>query len=172
MIIKKMFKASLFSALALGFVACGLEAGNESSSVVDTDIGNDNRVDNSVRWERGESGGGVGFDDEKGANPNCSSGVQSGADGALGFLWKPESENDGALVVLFPSAYDVEFERVEAELANGAGVEAGEFAGFTNGDRQTWRFDESGGAYSGLVLVYDKAQECMWQVSTPSERVD
>jgi hypothetical protein len=171
MINKNKFQASLVCGLiALGASGCGLEAGNDNDSVIDTDIGNDNRVDNSVRWEPRENTDSQ-DDDQLGKNPDCSAGI-NGADGSGGFLWKPVSESDGALVVLFPAAYDVEFERVEAELAGGSSVEAGEFAGFTNGNRQTWRFNEEGKEYSGMLFVYDEAQDCTWQVSTPAQRVD
>lgn len=165
-------KTIIASFLVISLSGCGMDVGNSDND--NFEIGNDNRVDNSVRYggeEDSEAKGVGGRDARDGINPDCSAGVISGSDGALGFLWKPISESDGRLVVLFPESYDVRFESVEAEVVGG-GLESGEFGGFTNGSRQTWRFDQEGGAYTGLLKVQDEAQDCLWEVETPGQRVD
>lgn len=105
-----------------------------------------------------------------GVNPNCSANP-FGADGANGFLWKPVSDTRGSLVVLFPSDYDVQFERVVAVRLDGS-LEQGAFSGFANGNRQHWRFSDSGDQYTGELQIFDEAQECSALVSTPDQRVD
>ena len=113
-------KTIIASFLILGLSGCGMDVGNSDDD--NFEIGNDNRVDNSVRYggeEDSEAGGVGGRDARDGVNPDCSTGVVSGADGSLGFLWKPVSESDGNLVVLFPESYDVRFEKVEAEILGG-----------------------------------------------------
>lgn len=105
-----------------------------------------------------------------GSNPDCSA-DPFGADGANGFLWKPVSDTRGSLVVLFPSDYDLQFERVIAVRLDGS-LEQGVFSGFANGNRQHWRFTESGDQYTGELQIFDESQECLAIVSTPSERVD
>lgn len=96
---------------------------------------------------------------------DCS-GLIQGQDGSGGFLWKPESEKDGNLVVLFPAEYDEPFVAVFVETI-GAEIEAGEFDGFSNPNRQTWRFSSPGSAYTGTVRADLGTQECVWQVGRP-----
>lgn len=99
-----------------------------------------------------------------GENPICLS-VQ-GIDGPNGFLWKPISESNGNLVVLFPTEYSVKFESVVID------GEQGRFADFANGNRQHWRFSKPGSQYLGRVVAESMNGECVWQVSNPSERQD
>lgn len=70
-----------------------------------------------------------------------------------GFLWKPEAEKDGKLVILLPkSLKTVESVRVltpdgRAELAKGR------FSGVANGDRAHFRFNQPGAAFPDNALV-------------------
>lgn len=101
-----------------------------------------------------------------GVTPWC---VESGGGGGSvgsplpvgsGFIWKPQSENDGRLVILLPSSF------------GGGGVtvagEPGNYVGRTNGDRPTYRFSRPGSAYPDGVRMTYGGQE--WCVSNPGGR--
>ena len=148
-----MIKVLLMFTLLLS--ACNFDLGNSSSQDQDNDIITIDNSDNST--------GGVGD------NPLCK-GVQS-IDGPGGFLWKPESDSTGTLVVLFPEEFTNQFLAVEAELLDGT-IEEGVFDGFTNGDRQTWRFSKPGSEYSGRLLIDAGNQDCEYRVPDPSVRQD
>lgn len=155
------------------FTGCGVDSFNESSESTDNSTNDSNNViDNSVDiLEDDEDSDDVdGGEDSDGENPDCSVGT-NGVDGAGGFLWKPISEGDGNLVILFPAEFDVPFRDVFV-FATGGDIESGNFVGFSNGNRQTWRFDFPGSAYTGQVTVDDIGQECDWFVESPGERQD
>ena len=105
-----------------------------------------------------------------GSNPDCSA-DPFGVDGANGFLWKPVSDSRDSLVVLFPSDYDVQFERVVTTRLDGT-QEDGVFSGFANGNRQHWRFSLSGENYNGALQIFDESQECSAFVANPDQRQD
>ena len=102
-------------------------------------------------------------------NPVCS-GVMD-VDGADGFLWKPVSESDGNLVVLFPREFEAVFLEVQV-FTSGGQSESGRFTGFANGNRQHWRFSMPGSSYDGTVVATSLNGECVWTVSNPSGRQD
>lgn len=104
-----------------------------------------------------------------GKNPNCL-GTMS-IDGEGGFLWKPVSESDGNLAILFPKEFKSRFFDVLVSKEDGD-QESGSFVGFTNGERQTWRFEDAGHEYTGIVQVDAGSQTCEWIVPDPSERQD
>jgi hypothetical protein len=79
------------------------------------------------------------------------------------FLWKPESESDGKLVVLFEKG--VYFNEVWAENLLG-GYDPANYVGLTNGGRATYRFSEKGSEYTGLLV----ADDCEFRIEEPSER--
>lgn len=86
-----------------------------------------------------------------------------------GFLWKPESESDGNLVVLFPREFQDPFLAVIAETIEGES-ELGRLVGFTNGERQTWRFSQSGINYTGELIVNTNAESCNIAIENSGER--
>ena len=154
-------------------VACdGVSGFNDTDGSGNTDNStNDSNdvIDNSIDvLESDEDSDGA--DDNDGENPDCHE-TTNGVDGAGGFLWKPISEADGNLVILFPPEFDVKFFKVLVFDLEGS-IEQGEFTGFTNGDRQTWRFSSPGGVYTGRVVVDAINQECIWFVESPEERQD
>ena len=102
--------------------------------------------------------------DGSGTNPICLT-VQ---DIGNGFLWKPVSESNGNLVVLFPKDFTETFQSV---TVNG---ESGNFSGFANGDRQHWRFSKSGAEYEApaIVKAISMGGECEWVIPNPSERTE
>jgi hypothetical protein len=96
----------------------------------------------------GGGGGGGGGNNE----------VRSAFDGPGGFLWKPVSEGDGRLVVLFPT--DISPTVVSGEVHNSFPprsstlLEAGNFAyRSANGGRAHFRFSKSGGGYGNNVYA-------------------
>lgn len=155
----------LFVVCATYFTGCdiGNSSRSDSSSSIST-------ITTNTNIEEGEDGIDGGGDDEDGANPDCSDGV-NGVDGPGNFLWKSESETDGNLVILFPSEFDVVFLGVEVIDVDG-NIEDGVFTGFSNGGRPTWRFNMSGDSYTGRITVDDVGQECEWFVEEPGERQD
>lgn len=84
-------------------------------------------------------------------------------------LWKPISESDGNLVLLFPASFKKAFEAVFVYDLEGL-VESGEFAGFTNGARQTWRFSKPGSEYDGEIEIETGEETCELSVKEPGER--
>jgi hypothetical protein len=62
-----------------------------------------------------------------------------------GTVWKPASEKDGSLVVLLPRKFG------KATVTVGGDV--GVFAGFTNGNRGTYRFPKPGAGYGSSTSV-------------------
>jgi len=69
---------------------------------------------------------------------------------SAGFVWKPISEGDGRLVVLFPASSGA----TGATLRfGGATIAVGRFSGRTNGNRPTIRFGAPGGAYPNGLQV-------------------
>lgn len=121
--------------MMLGLVACNADVGNSSDS-------ND---DNSTSV----------------VSVGSSSTGEDACD--VRFLWKPESESDGKLVVLFEKG--VYFDEVWAENLLG-GFDPGNYVGLTNGGRATYRFSEKGSEYTGLLL----ADDCEFMVEQPEER--
>ena len=99
-----------------------------------------------------------------GSNPVCLEIQNIGG----GFLWKPISESNGNLVVLFPKEFTETFQSV---TVNG---ESGNFSGFANGDRQHWRFSLPGGDYQSPATIIAESLngECQWIVSNTSERAE
>ena len=100
-------------------------------------------------------------------------------DGSDGFLWKPESERDGKLVVLLPENFTGNVERVEIHSALPATEESkiasGQFTSVANGNRAHFRFGESGGDYpdgSYVVAYLDSGESASWQIGDTSARND
>lgn len=106
-----------------------------------------------------------------GPNPICLATPQ-GVDGPGEFLWKPFSDSDGRLVILFPAKYNAEFSSVAVVNASIGTIEQCRFAGFANGNRQHWRCPRSGDAYTGRVVAESVNGSCLWQVSNPAIRQD
>lgn len=92
-----------------------------------------------------------------------------------GFLWKPESENDGRLVVLLPPQYTGQVSGVFVGRPDGSVIEQGNFSSVANGDREHYRFSKEGASYgSGIVVVADmKAGGSVhWPISNGSSRIE
>jgi len=100
-------------------------------------------------------------------------------DGDGGFLWKPESDNDGKLVVLLPASISNSIEKVILKDLEGNEIESGNFTGLANadneGERAHYRFSKSGGSYPDGVTVevtLTNGETVSYTVSDSSERCD
>lgn len=94
-----------------------------------------------------------------------------------GFVWKPVSDSDGKLAVLFGSGRagkiaSVTF--VESTATGDVVLETLKFAYNSNGNRPTYRAKKSGGSYpAGVIMVRQDGsgfKECI-KVSNPGKRV-
>jgi hypothetical protein len=89
------------------------------------------------------------------------------------FLWKPVSESDGKLVVLFPSQYSLS--SVDKVTIKGSfGVEQpGRALSVANGNRIHARFSKGGGSYGSnvsVILHFKSGGTRTWTVSDGSKR--
>lgn len=154
---KKLVLITLFTS-ALVLLACqGLSYDNSSS---DDDIASDNVLvfDNSIRY-------GEALDSDDIGTP---------CDGAR---WKPESEADGALVVLSKAGDIIPWESISASLAipeeDGTVLEFAVYNGvsvFSDGPAQVWRFGMPGTAYDGRYEIEYDGKVCEGVVRDPGER--
>lgn len=87
-----------------------------------------------------------------------------------GFLWKPQSDSDGNAVVLLPPVFKAEF--ISVCTFNSDNDECARFTGFSNGDRQTWRFREPGCKYGKRfrVIATEPKQDCEFRVRNGCNR--
>jgi hypothetical protein len=106
-------------------------------------------------------------------------GISSGSGASMGgFLWKPQSESDGRLVVLLPPALtgNVVSAGIYSSLpaSESSKIEEGRFSGDThNGGRAHFRFSNSGGAYPDgayVVAQLRDGSEVSFQIKDSSSR--
>lgn len=170
--LKNIFSITLLLSIIVGSSNCDVGNVSKNSDTNSSVNDSNNFTDNSLNIEEPseELDDVLPGDSSDGINPFCDS-EANGPDGGGGFLWKAVSEADGNLVILFPAEFDVKFLSVQVVDLSG-NIEVGSFAGFTNGDRQTWRFTSPGSAYTGEVTVDAITQECFWFVPNPSKRQD
>lgn len=71
-----------------------------------------------------------------------------------GFLWKPQSESDGRLVVLLPPSLTSVVNSVRLKNPKGASeIDVGRYSGIGNGMRLHFRFGKSGSSYPDGTIV-------------------
>jgi hypothetical protein len=70
-----------------------------------------------------------------------------------GFLWKPESDSNGNLVILLPPNMAGKVEGVKVLSPDGAVLDEGKFSGVGNGDRPHFRFSKPGGSFPNGSIV-------------------
>lgn len=90
-----------------------------------------------------------------------------------GFLYKPQAESSGNLVILLPSKY--RDSRVVLKDAEGNVLEEGRSSGYANGDREHFRFSQSGSKYPKGVVVemtLSDGSVLRHQIEDPSMRYD
>lgn len=162
---KNTFSIIIIAALFAFFInACGNSLDYQGNSSNDDNSVNDSYNDNSVNGSASPRPSGI-----PGVNPLCTEVM--GVDGAEGFLFKPVSESDGNLVVLFPKEFTKPFLKVEITTLLGV-VEEGVFSSVGNGDRMHYRFSMPGSFYQGRIVAFDDNQECVWEVTDTSVRQD
>lgn len=91
-----------------------------------------------------------------------------GSGGSNGsFLWKPNSDSDGNLVVILPSS----FKNVSSVSIHGSGGSASAGRGaIANGGRPHFRFGRSGGSFGHNITISGGGRS--WRVSNGSERTE
>ena len=117
----------------------------------------------------GGSGGGNGSDEY--LNPR---------DGGWGFLWKPESDSNGRLVILFPPQFTGQLTSCDLVNSSGAVIETGQYAGSGNGQtpttpREHFRFSDPGGKYPVNVVVRGNLKNggsVNYIIDKPGSRID
>lgn len=96
-------------------------------------------------------------------------------DGDEGFLFKPESDSDGKLVVLLPSNMTGLIESLALVDEEGNELETGRFGSVGNGDREHFRFNRPGEAYPGNLRVVAKMKDgslVVYNIDDPAQRYD
>lgn len=101
-------------------------------------------------------------------------------DGAKeGFLFKPEADHSGKLVVLLPHKMAYQVESVLLKNDKGKVVEEGSSSGFANGDRfgerEHFRFDKPGADYPKnleVVVKLKNGKQKVYKIPDPSRRYD
>ena len=100
-------------------------------------------------------------------------------DGSGGFLWKPESDSNGNLVVLLPSDLNDAVSKVEIYSslppteANRLG--GSKFSGIANGDRGHYRFEKPGAEYGDnvyVVVTKNDGDTVSWLIEDAAKRND
>ncbi len=112
------------------------------------------------------------------SNSDAAQGVNSSGNGE--FLWKPQSESNGKLVVLLPSGLrgDIDSVGIYSNIPANKGslIEEGNFSGDDhNGNRPHYRFSQAGGGYPDgayLVAKLSDGTEQAYQINETSERLN
>jgi hypothetical protein len=107
-------------------------------------------------------------------NSSNLSGMSTPASGLSDqFLWKPVSEKDGKLVVLFPARLTGSIKGATIVSSEGKVLAQGRDVGFGNGGRHHFRFDRAGADYpAGARLVGQLQDGSKYEVEikTPHKR--
>lgn len=92
-----------------------------------------------------------------------------------GFLWKPQSDNDKKLVILFPTGFVGRHKEAYVIGADGA-RENGKFSGeSSNGNRVHYRFGKAGGSYKAPALAVIKLKDgsvFSYKIANPAARTE
>lgn len=111
-----------------------------------------------------------------GADPAGGAAARGGAaDLGAGFLFKPESDGEGKLVILLPESLGGQVASLRLLDGRGRELEVGESSGFGNGNREHFRFDRPGAAYPvGLLVEVSLADGRVLTrtIADPSRRVE
>lgn len=97
-------------------------------------------------------------------------------DGSGGFLFKPESNNEGTLAVLLPEALAHQVTSVTLKDATGAILDTGHSTGFGDtGEREKFSFSKQGGEYPANLTVevtLNDGTTTSYLIPDPSQRYD
>ena len=94
---------------------------------------------------------------------------------AEGFLWKPESDSDGNLVILLPSNLVGKASGVRVLSPEGNVLAQGRYGGIANGFRQHFRFDRPGSAFPNNSIVeiqMANSENLRFKIANTSLRVE
>lgn len=100
-------------------------------------------------------------------------GVKEKQDMGDGFLWKPESESTGNLVILLPPDLANEVQSLQLRDEDDKVVAKGQSTGYANGGREHFRFDKAGEDYPDNLTVEVKMKDGSiktWAIGDTSER--
>ena len=127
----------------------------------------------------GAAGAGGSSSGVTGSGGPVPTGAQPASDGGEGFLWKPESDSNGKLVVLLPSEFANAVDRVEIHSdlppTSATKLAEGKFSSIGNGDRPHYRFDKEGGEYGDnvhVVVFNSDGTTTTYDIDNGSERID
>ena len=93
-------------------------------------------------------------------------------------LWKPVSEKDGNLVLVFDPQFTIPFNSVEvvhveeSEEKVEEETEFCEFSAFDDSGRQVWRCSRPGAEYTGDYCIEYGTEKCSGSVEDPADRND
>ncbi|MCB0328865.1 MAG: hypothetical protein KDD70_04360 [Bdellovibrionales bacterium] len=96
-------------------------------------------------------------------------------DGADEFVFKPESESDGKLVILLPTEYSRRVADLLLKDENGNIIERGRGTGVANGNREHFRFERAGADYPENLVVevrLTSGELVQYEIADPSQRYD
>ena len=107
---------------------------------------------------------------EAAANPPASSSTSGG------YVWKPVSESNSKLVVLFPHKYKGKIKSSDIRNADGQILEVGKFSGDVhNGNRPHYRYSKSGSKYGKnlkSVATLKNGELVVYKIPNGGKRVD
>lgn len=109
------------------------------------------------------------------AASGSSAGEGVPVDGANGFLFKPVSDTSGKLVILLPSSMTHDVRAVNLKTSSGKLVEAGQYAGIGNGNREHFRYNMPGSGYPKDLVVevtLNNGKTVNYKIPDPSQRYD
>ncbi|MCB0352975.1 MAG: hypothetical protein KDD64_05595 [Bdellovibrionales bacterium] len=96
-------------------------------------------------------------------------------DGNEGFVFKPESDSDGRLVVILPADLTNQISDVLLKDEDDTILERGRMSGVANGGREHFRFEQAGGDYPENLTVevrMTNGEILSYEIPNPSERYD
>ncbi|MEZ4754766.1 MAG: hypothetical protein R3A13_10745 [Bdellovibrionota bacterium] len=150
-----------------------LEAALEAARLMVEKFASGEEVAPERSLSEGENGGGTAKSGDITGGEKTPTG--NTFDGAEGFLWKPESESNGNLVVLLPTEFNDMVSSVVLTHEDKI-LEEGSFAGNEhNGARGHYRFNKAGGEYPDGLKVevrFDDGTIVKYDIPDPSERYD
>ena len=91
-------------------------------------------------------------------------------------IWKPVSESDGNLALIFDAIFTIQFNSVQVIRVSVEGDIVSEdpeylaFSSYDENGRQVWRGMEPGEEYTGVFQVEYGTEFCQGEVKDPAER--
>lgn len=105
----------------------------------------------------------------------AEAGSHSESGGSVGFLFKPQADTNGKLVVLMPSKLSGMISGVKLYDPAGNLLEKGSYTGNGNGGRDHFRFRKSGGSYPDGMIVeatLSTGDKVVYRIRDTSQRTE